>query len=124
MHSIGKKIKSLRQQKGWSQSDIADRLGISIPAFSKIESDITDINMSRLKQIANVLDVEVLELLSSSTTPTQEYIDELKRAKDTVEAQAAKINKLQEYVITLYEELHKAKQGVVNGLSWLFIYHF
>jgi len=115
MHSIGKKIKALRQQKGWSQSDIADRLGISIPAFSKIESDITDINMSRLKQIANVLEVEVQELLSNGTTPTQEYIDELKKAKDTVEAQAAKINKLQEYIITLYEELHKSRQGVVNG---------
>jgi transcriptional regulator with XRE-family HTH domain len=36
MHSIGKKIKTLRQQKGWSQSEIAEMLSISIPAFSKL----------------------------------------------------------------------------------------
>lgn len=115
MHSIGKKIKILRQQKGWSQSDIAEMLSISIPAFSKIESDITDINMSRLTQIAGVFGVEVVELLSDTPTPSQEYADELKKAKETVEIQGGKINKLQEYIITLYEELHKLKQGVVNG---------
>jgi transcriptional regulator with XRE-family HTH domain len=115
MHSIGKKIKTLRQQKGWSQSEIAEMLSISIPAFSKIESDITDVNMSRLKQIAGVFGVEVIELLSGDRTPSQEYVDELKKAKETVEAQSIKINKLQEYIITLYEELHKVKHGAVNS---------
>jgi transcriptional regulator with XRE-family HTH domain len=114
MHSIGKRIKSLRQQKGWSQSDIAEMLNISIPAFSKIESDITDINMSRLNQIAGVFGIEVIELLSNNTTPTQEYTDELKKAKETIQEQTIKINKLQEYIISLYEELHKLKQGAVN----------
>jgi len=116
MLEIGKKIKTLRQQKGWSQSDIAGLLKISIPAFSKIESDITDLNISRLKQIAEVFGVQVYELVSEDTEPNQSQIDELKNARETILMQAGKINRLQEYIITLYEELHKLKQNnVVNG---------
>lgn len=115
MDSIGKRIKALRQQKDWLQGDVAKKLNISIPAFSKIESDITDINISRLKEIASIFGVQITDLLSDSAAPAKEYVDELKKTKETVEAQDAKINKLQEYIIRLYEELHALKQGVING---------
>jgi transcriptional regulator with XRE-family HTH domain len=36
MKALGKKIRLLRHQKGWSQEDVAKKLDISIPAFSKI----------------------------------------------------------------------------------------
>ena len=113
MESLGKKIKALRQQKDWLQGDVAKKLNISIPAFSKIESDITDINISRLKQIAEIFDVELVELLSDGVNLTSEYVDELKKAKEIIETQDAKINKLQEYIIRLYEELHTVKQGAI-----------
>lgn len=112
MLEIGKKIKSLRQIKGWSQAEIAEMLNISVPAFSKIETDITDINVSRLKQIADLFGVPITEMLTSGTIENVKYNDELKTAKETIDAQALKISHLQEYIITLYEELHKTKQPV------------
>ncbi|WP_309367396.1 helix-turn-helix transcriptional regulator [Sphingobacterium sp.] len=33
MNKVGKKIRLIRQQKSWSQQDVAKKLGISIPAF-------------------------------------------------------------------------------------------
>jgi transcriptional regulator with XRE-family HTH domain len=51
MQDLGRKIKLMRQQNGWSQGDVAKRLDISVPAFSKIETGVTDINLSRLEQI-------------------------------------------------------------------------
>lgn len=115
MDSIGKRIKALRQQKDWLQGDVAKKLNISVPAFSKIESDITDINISRLREIATIFGVEMTDLLSNNSNPSKEYVDELKKTKEIVEAQDAKINKLQEYIIRLYEELHTLKQGVTNS---------
>jgi transcriptional regulator with XRE-family HTH domain len=38
--TLGKNIRDLRHRKGWSQEDIALKLDISIPAFSKIETGI------------------------------------------------------------------------------------
>jgi transcriptional regulator with XRE-family HTH domain len=45
VNSVGNNIRTLRHQRGWSQEDIATRLGISIPAFSKIETGVTDVNL-------------------------------------------------------------------------------
>jgi transcriptional regulator with XRE-family HTH domain len=44
MKNLGKNIRMLRHKNGWGQEDIALKLNISIPAFSKIETGITDIN--------------------------------------------------------------------------------
>lgn len=115
MDSVGKRIKALRQQKEWLQGDVANMLNISIPAYSKIESDITDINISRLKQIADIFGVEIIDLLLDNRNPSREYQDELKKAKETIAAQDAKINKLQEYIIRLYEELHTLKQSATSN---------
>ena len=110
MLEIGKRIKALRQKKGWSQVDAAESLGISVPAFSKIETDVTDVSISRLVQITDVFNVHISHMFVEEDL---ESIDELKKAKVTIEAQAAKISHLQEYIITLYEELIKAK-ALVN----------
>ncbi|MDB5030796.1 helix-turn-helix transcriptional regulator [Mucilaginibacter sp.] len=116
MFEIGKRIKTLRQQRGWSQGDIAELLNISVPAFSKIESDVTDVNISRLNQIAETFGVRVIDLISTQVEPSQSLLDELKEAKDTIVAQSAKINHLQEYIITLYEQLQKKQaQDIITG---------
>ncbi len=115
MFDIGKKIKTLRQQRGWSQGDISRMLNISVPAFSKIETDVTDINLSRLKQIADIFNVSVYEMLSTGSVPDNTNADELRIAVEKIEQQSAKISQLQEYIITLYEELHKTRQKVTNS---------
>jgi transcriptional regulator with XRE-family HTH domain len=56
--TIGKKIKHLRLLRGLTQEEFAFRLGISLPAYSKIERGITDINVSRLEQISEELGVK------------------------------------------------------------------
>ncbi len=113
MYEIGKKIKSFRQRRGWSQGDIAALLKISVPAFSKIESDVTDMSISRLKQIADVLEVPVTHLISDEEKQSQTVLDELQEAKRVINTQSLKITQLQEYIITLYEQLHKQKQDDV-----------
>jgi len=105
MSDVGKKIKSFRQSKSWSQADMAASLKISVPAFSKIESDATDISMSRLKQIADLMEVHVRDLISSEEKHDPTLLQELEEAKKIIIDQAFKINQLQEYIIKLYEQL-------------------
>jgi transcriptional regulator with XRE-family HTH domain len=63
---IGKTIRDRRKQLGISMKSLADKLNISIPAVSKIESGFTDITLSRFEQIADVLQISVPELLLSA----------------------------------------------------------
>ena len=115
MHEIGKKIKTLRQSKGWSQGEVAKALGISVPAFSKIETEITDVNLSRLDQIAKIFDVSLVEILSPSSVRRIDSNDELIKAKEAIEINSAKIIHLQEYIITLYEELYNIKKNSITN---------
>lgn len=59
----GNKIKHFRLLKGFSQEKMAELLGIAPKSYGNIERNITDINFSRLQQIANVLEVSLPKLL-------------------------------------------------------------
>ncbi len=103
--TVGKNIRTLRHQRGWSQEDVANRLGISIPAFSKIETGVTDINLSRLEQIANIYEVNVVNLLSLEAEDTAPQVSSLSIAQKKILDREAEIANLQRKVILLYEEL-------------------
>ena len=110
MKTLGKKIRLLRHQKGWSQEDVAKRLDISIPAFSKIETGITDINLSRLEQIAKLFEMSVVQLLTFNDTEQQEkYVSELETVTKKLQARETEVIELQKKVIELYEELRRSK---------------
>ena len=110
MKALGKKIRLLRHQKGWSQEDVAKKLDISIPAFSKIETGITDINLSRLEQIAVLFDMTVVQLLTfSDSEQDQKFISELETVNKKLMDREAEVIDLQKKVIELFEELRHAK---------------
>ncbi len=59
---LHEKIKFLRHRKGWSQEEVAHRLGISVNGYGNIERGDTDIPLSRLKKVAEVFGVDLAEL--------------------------------------------------------------
>jgi len=110
MIEVGKKIKALRTDRNWTQADIAKKLNITVAAFSKIETQVTDINLSRLEQLAGIFEVSLAELLGfADILPNINESSDLKQARELVAQQSAKISHLQEYIITLYERLHQTK---------------
>lgn len=106
--ATGTRIKQLRLKNGWTQSDFAEKLSVSIPAISKIEAGITTINLKRLHQITEIFEVSVSKFLSltpaSNELSTFENISILKERISVVEGE---ILKLQNTAISLYEELKK-----------------
>ena len=61
---VCEKIHFLRQLKGWSQEEMADKLEMSTNGYAKIERGETDLPLSRLEQIAKVFEIELVELFS------------------------------------------------------------
>src|ERR1700759_4120592 len=110
MKALEKKIRLLRHQKGWSQEDVAKKLDISIPAFSKIETGITDINLSRLEQIAVLFDMTVVQLLTfNDSEQDQKFVNELEKVNKKWIDRESEGSDLQKKVIELFEELRQAK---------------
>lgn len=107
MNTLGKKIRLLRHQRGWSQEDVAKRLDISIPAFSKIETGITDVNLSRLNQISNLFELSLVQLLATDNEEANKGIkEELTEIHEKLQVREREVIDLQKKVIDLYEQLH------------------
>jgi transcriptional regulator with XRE-family HTH domain len=113
MNTLGKKIRLLRHQRSWSQEDVAKQLDISIPAFSKIETGITDVNLSRLEQVSALFGLTVVQLLTITDSEEQEkYNNEVEVLTKKLQDRETDVIELQKKVIDLYEELRRAKVSV------------
>lgn len=82
MKTLSEKLRVLRQGKGWSQEDIAHELGISLPAYSKIERGITNISLSRLNQIGSLFGLSAIGLLAFGEDTTEKTFREQLDEKD------------------------------------------
>jgi transcriptional regulator with XRE-family HTH domain len=60
----GQKLRLLREYRNYSQEYIAEKLGITQNAYSRIENNQTRLTADRLEKLAIVLDISPLELLS------------------------------------------------------------
>ena len=65
------KIRLQRLQRGLSQENMADLLNLSTTAYGDIERGKTDLTLSRLAQIANVLAISPIILLTDEALPAQ-----------------------------------------------------
>jgi transcriptional regulator with XRE-family HTH domain len=63
---VGKQIRRIRQGKELSQENVAEELGITKGAFSKIENGTTNVPLARLLQVAKVLEVDITEFFKDS----------------------------------------------------------
>jgi transcriptional regulator with XRE-family HTH domain len=105
LNTIGQNIRTFRRQKGWSQEEIAMRLGISIPAFSKIETGVTDVNLSRIEQIAAAFDVSIIELLTLDEPSQHRAKLDLEVINKKLLSREIEVIELQKKVIELFEQL-------------------
>jgi len=104
MKSIGSHIKQSRVALGLSQAEAAKMLNISTPAFCKIETGQTDLNVSRLFQIAKNFKVSVNQLLSGNSN-NEGSSEEISILKQELSAKEEELNKLRKKVIDLYDKL-------------------
>lgn len=69
--TIGKRIASLRKEKGLKQEQLAEMLGVSGQAVSKWENDQTCPDITLLPKLAQILGISVDELLTGRAAYTQ-----------------------------------------------------
>ena len=69
---IGNRIKLARISKNLSQDSVAEDLGISVSAYSNMERGAVDITVSRIIQVADILQINWISLLGLSQNSTQQ----------------------------------------------------
>ena len=64
--SIEQRLKRIRKSKGFTQDNLAYELGITKGAYNKIEKGTTSVTIKRLKEIADILEVEIQDFFTDS----------------------------------------------------------
>ena len=83
--TIGEKLAEKRKAKGFTQDEVAEKLGVTPQAVSKWENNVSCPDISLLPQVAKLYNSTVDELLSpdEKTEPAVKIVDpEARKSKD------------------------------------------
>lgn len=64
MKLVGTKIRKVRELRDFTQEFMASQLGKSQTAYSKLERGEVDVSFSNLTRIAEILEIDVMQLLT------------------------------------------------------------
>lgn len=76
--TIGARIKKLRERLGYSQKQLADKVGLNISVFNRIEQDTRPIRSEELTKVAEILEVST-DYLSGKTNIPSMKLDQTQR---------------------------------------------
>lgn len=110
MKTLGEKFRILRQKKGVNQKAMADLLQISIPAYSKLETGITDPNFSRINQIAQVHNLTLRQFLDVGEEGASEQEQVITQLKEKINHLENSVIRLQSKLIDLYDRDEQKKE--------------
>lgn len=111
---IEEKIKSIRELKNYTQGYMAEELGITQAAYSKIESGQTKLTVSKINDIAQIFDMPVEDLVAYDS---QRYFNSFNNVKGSNNGSVIGngdvelITKLYEDKINLLERLLHATEN-------------
>src|SRR5690606_4549559 len=111
---IEEKIKSIRELKNYTQGYMAEELGITQAAYSKIESGQTKLTMNKINDIAQIFEIPVEDLVAYDS---QRYFNSFNNVKGSNNGSvigngdAELITKLYEDKINLLERLSQATEN-------------
>lgn len=72
---LSNNIRKIRVLRGLTQENVAHDLGISLVAYGKIEQGKTDISYSRLRQIADYFQVDIVTFFQEMDMTTNSVCD-------------------------------------------------
>ena len=119
MQRIGRKISNLRKEKNMTQMELADKLGISFQAVSNWERGNSMPDISKLPELAEVMEVSVDELLGEKSVIVDAVINNnmeevITNEKATIEEISEALPVLKpEQVDTIIKQVDKSDSSIL-----------
>ena len=90
---LGKNIRNLRKQTGWTQEQLAEKAGISVPFMTQIELAHKTASLDVIENIARALDVSYTQLFKTEISEDKDIAYNLYLLeKDLVQSVTEKIH--------------------------------
>lgn len=73
---IGQRVKEKRKQKGYTQENLAEALGVTVGYVSQIERGVTKINLDTLSSISVFCECDISYFLTGTTVAQSSFLQE------------------------------------------------
>ncbi len=116
------KIKMMREMNQWTQEDVAEKLGMSTTGYAKIERGQTNVSVEKLKQIAQIFNINIAQLLDDNEKLVICSIGDNHSNYNNYFGMNEKLiaqNEKQQLEIQLKDELLKQKDAEITALKEL-----
>ena len=94
--SLGLRISQLRQDRGWTQKDLASQIGLTANHLSRIEKDKVQPHRSTLKAVAEAFGIELDDLEALAQMPEVDITEKLAKQDPDLAALISQIPLLSE----------------------------
>lgn len=116
------KIKMMREMNQWTQEEVAEKLGMSTTGYAKIERGQTNVSVEKLKQIAQIFNINIAQLLDDNEKLVICSIGDNHSNYNNYFGMNEKLiaqNEKQQLEIQLKDELLKQKDAEITALKEL-----
>lgn len=72
---IGERLKNARKEKHLTQEQLAEKIDVSIAFLSRIERGSSQINLKRLTQICEILEITEGDILNGASSKSTKYLN-------------------------------------------------
>jgi len=107
---ILERIISIRKHKGFSQKDIAQKLGIATFNYGKIERGETNLTLNRLDKLAEILEVNISDFFIN--TPTEDLNNSILEAIKSESIQVLETNNIDVGLKIVSDQYNELKNSI------------
>ena len=72
---FGKRLRKLRLERNLTQEQLSEKMDVSVAFLSRIERGNSQVNLKRLTQICEILDIPEGEILTGVSNKSQNYLE-------------------------------------------------
>ena len=107
---IGNNIKEIRKMRGWTQQDLADRMGLKDKAsISRIENGVEDMTTPRVQRVADALNVNINAIIGNP-----EAIDKIMHNVDLLMNEP--ISESERFMVLAFRQADEDTQKMIKRL--------
>lgn len=72
---IGERIKKARKKKGLTQECLSEKMDVTTTYLSRVERGYAQVNLKRLAQFSEYLDIPLTEIITGTATFSRDYLN-------------------------------------------------
>ena len=117
---LTEKIKEFRKKRDWSQEIVANKLNISLNSYGALERGETDINLSRVEELARIFEVDISFFFINDSEKLSRRKGDMNRRLDDITIEDYHLLEIEKYKLERDREIKTLAETIERQKAILF----